>query len=231
MRIFRLCRETRSPLEITYINRDNPSNLDEKIVENSIPFRISKILERQQKPAFKPPLNKTFQTRAHLFEAPPKKNLVFPRVQRTSTHIHSSISLSTQEATREKNEAKRSSIKIGGGGEEGEREKKKKREEKKEKKHSNPSSSSRIMAARRGTRRRYLIYPRFRYQSPTKGDATTRRASATRSHEPSRGTKLLFSVSLLSTSTGARSRSSLSLSLLSAVASPSLSLSLEYSQS
>lgn len=81
------------------------------------------------------------------------------------------------------------------------------------------------MAARRGTRRRYLIYPRFRYQSPTKGDATTRRASATRSHEPSRGTKLLFSVSLLSTSTGARSRSSLSLSLLSAVASPSLSLS------
>lgn len=226
MRIFRLCRETRSPLEITYINRDNPSNLDEKIVENSIPFRISKILERQQKPAFKPPLNKTFQTRAHLFEAPPKKNLVFPRVQRTSTHIHSSISLSTQEATREKNEAKRSSIKIGGGGEGGrERKKKKKREEKKEKKHSNPSSSSRIMAARRGTRRRYLIYPRFRYQSPTKGDATTRRASATRSHEPSRGTKLLFSVSLLSTSTGARSRSSLSLSLLSAVASPSLSLS------
>lgn len=68
------------------------------------------------------------------------------------------------------------------------------------------------MAARRETRRRYLIYPRFRYQSPTKGDATTRRASATRSHEPSRGTKLLFSVSLLSTSTGARSRSSLSLS-------------------
>lgn len=50
---------------------------------------------------------------------------------------------------------------------------------------------SRAIAARRGTRRRYLIYPRFRYQSPTKGDATTRRASATRSHEPSRGTKLL----------------------------------------
>lgn len=73
------------------------------------------------------------------------------------------------------------------------------------------------MAARRETRRRYLIYPRFRYQSPTKGDATTRRASATRSHEPSRGTKLLFSVSLLSTSTGARSRSSLSLSLSSSL--------------
>lgn len=50
---------------------------------------------------------------------------------------------------------------------------------------------SRAIAARRGTRRRYPIYPRFRYQSPTKGDATTRRASATRSHEPSRGTKLL----------------------------------------
>lgn len=89
------------------------------------------------------------------------------------------------------------------------------------------------MAARRETWRRYLIYPRFRYQSPTKGDATTRRASATRSHEPSRGTKLLFSVSLLSTSTGARSRSSLSLSLrLSSIRFFfSLSPSLEYSQS
>lgn len=44
-------------------------------------------------------------------------------------------------------------------------------------------------------RSRYLIYPRFRYQSPTKGDAMTRRASATRSHEPSRGTEL-FNISL-----------------------------------
>ena len=47
------------------------------------------------------------------------------------------------------------------------------------------------LQVRRATRRRCPIYPRFRYQSPTKGDATTRRASATRSHEPSRGTKLL----------------------------------------
>lgn len=57
----------------------------------------------------------------------------------------------------------------------------------------------------------YLIYPRFRYQSPAKGDATARRASATRSHEPSRGTKRLFSLFSLCLSSSWKSQPSPSL--------------------